>query len=98
MGFCARETLVFVACRPIFVFQAKGLIAVRQRLAPMSKARTNFEERETLVIFPWWGRFLVQHVMWSLGRPQWPLQNARPNTQIRCWTDIVQCLLESRLS
>ena len=46
-----EETLVSVACRPIFVFQARGLIAVGQRLAPMSKARTNFEERETLVNF-----------------------------------------------
>ena len=33
------------------VFQARGLIAVGQRLAPMSKARANHLKKEILVIF-----------------------------------------------
>ena len=35
---CARETLVSVACQTSVLVQAGGLIAVGQRLAPMTKA------------------------------------------------------------
>ena len=48
---CARETLVSGACRPSVFLQAGGLVAVGQRLAPVSKARTNYLKEETLVNF-----------------------------------------------
>ena len=54
--FCARETLVSVACRP------------GQRLAPMSKARTNFFGGGTLVFLPWCGRFLAPVVVRSFDK------------------------------
>ena len=52
------------------VFQARGLIAVGQRLAPTSNARTNYVMEETLLkFFPRWRRFRAPHVVRSLGRP-----------------------------
>ena len=74
-----------VACRPSVV-QARGLIAVGQRLPPMIRTRTNHLKGETLVIFPWWGRFRAQHVVRSLGRPQrtwWWMRDLHEQLQIR---------------
>ena len=52
MGKLYAKTLVSVASWPC-VCQARGLIAVGQRLAPMNKARTNNLLVETLVnVFP----------------------------------------------
>ena len=64
-----REGGSSVACGPSVHLQAGGLIAVGQRLAPMSKARSNQLKEETLVIF-FRGLFWAPHVVRSLGRPQ----------------------------
>ena len=80
-----EETLVSVTCRPIFVFHARGLIAVGQRLA-----------RETLVNFSLVGTFsgATRHVV--IGET--PVAIVECTTNNPYSADVVQCLLESGLS